>query len=462
MEQAENKGMSRRKFLKRLGLIGTSAGLSACGPGQAEQKYVDGEMTYRTDPKTGQHVSLLGYGCMRWPPATYPQKDGCPIDQEVVNELTDYAIERGVNYFDTAPIYGQGWSETVTGKALKRHPREKFFIATKMSGASDLSRKNMTAMYHRSFQNLQVDYIDYYLLHGIGGGGMDLFNRRFIQNGMLDFLLEERERGKIRHLGWSFHGDIDVFNRVLEMHGQVHWDFVQIQLNYVDWRHASAYNADWQKAMGDDTNAEYLYEELAKRDIPVVVMEPLLGGRLANVTQDVLAQMKQKRQDDSAAAWAFRFAGSFPKVLTVLSRMTYKEHLQDNLRTFSPLVPLSYEESRFLEDVAERMKDSQNIPCTDCKYCMPCPYGIDIPGIFTHYNKCVNHGNVPKNSLDSNYEKARRAFLIGYDRNVPKLRQASHCIGCGQCTSRCPQGIAIPSQMRLIDEYVEKLKQGKL
>ena len=287
---------------------------------------------------------------------------------------------------------------------------------------------------------------------------MDLFNRRFIQNGMLDFLLEERERGKIRHLSWSFHGDIEVFNRVLEMHEQVHWDFVQIQLNYVDWRHASAYNADWQKAMGDDTNAEYLYGELAKRDIPVVVMEPLLGGRLANVTQDVLVQMKQKRPDDSAAAWAFRFAGSFPKVLTVLSGMTYKEHVQDNLRTFSPLVPLSEAEQDFLQDVAERMKDSQNIPCTDCKYCMPCPYGIDIPANFLHYNKCVNHGYVSKSHLDANYEKARRAFLIGYDRRVPKLRQASHCIGCGQCVSRCPQGIDIPSQMRMIDDYVERLK----
>ena len=414
-------------------------------------------MTYRTDPKTGRQVSLLGYGCMRWPSATSPRKDGCPIDQLAVNDLIDYALARGVNYFDTAPVYGRGWSETVTGKALKRHPREKFFIATKMSGASDLSRDNMMAMYHRSFRNLQVDYIDFYLLHAIGGGGMELFNKRFIQNGMLDFLIEERSRGRIRHLGWSFHGDIEVFNRVLEMHDRIHWDFVQIQLNYVDWRHASAYNADWQKAMGDDTNAEYLYEELAERDIPVVVMEPLLGGRLASVTQNVLAQMKQKRQEDSAAAWAFRFARSFPKVLTVLSGMTYKEHLDDNLRTFSPLVPLSDEESKFLENVAESMKDSQNIPCTDCKYCMPCPYGIDIPGIFLHYNKCVNHGNISKSSLDVNYEKARRAFLIGYDRSVPKLRQADHCIGCGQCTSRCPQGISIPLQMRRIDDYVEKL-----
>lgn len=169
---------------------------------------------------------MLGYGCMRWPSATSPQKDGCPIDQLAVNDLIDYALARGVNYFDTAPVYGRGWSETVTGKALKRHPREKFFIATKMSGASDLSRDNMMAMYHRSFRNLQVDYIDFYLLHAIGGGGMELFNKRFIQNGMLDFLIEERSRGRIRHLGWSFHGDIEVFNRVLEMHDRIHWDFV--------------------------------------------------------------------------------------------------------------------------------------------------------------------------------------------------------------------------------------------
>lgn len=200
---------------------------------------------------------------------------------------------------------------------------------------------------------------------------MELFNRRFIENGVLDFLLEEREKGRIRHLGWSFHGDIVVFDRMLEMHEDIHWDFAQIQLNYVDWRHAAAYNADWQNAMGDNTNAEYLYSELADRNIPVVVMEPLLGGRLANVTQEVLAELKQRRPENTAAAWAFRFAGSFPNVITVLSGMTYKEHLQDNLRTFSPLVPLDGEGREFLDNVAERMIDSQSMPCTDCKYCMP-------------------------------------------------------------------------------------------
>lgn len=452
--------ITRRTFFRRLGLAGAAAGLASCGGGRAGADAPGGSMTCRTDPKTRRGVSLLGYGCMRWPPRTEPAEDGNPVDQEAVNRLVDYAIAHGVNYFDTAPVYSQGWSEKVTGVALKRHPRERYFIATKMSADADLSRENMTAMYRRSLADLQVDYIDYYLLHAIGGGGMELFNRRFMDNGMLDFLLGERDKGRIRHLGWSFHGDIDVFDKVLGMHPAVHWDFVQIQLNYVDWRHAAAYNSDWQAAMGDDTNAEYLYGELAERGIPVVVMEPLLGGRLAGVTQDVLADMKRRRPGDSAAAWAFRFAGSLPGVLTVLSGMTYKEHLQDNLRTFSPLEPLSGEELGFLEDVARRMADSKNIPCTACGYCMPCPYGVDIPALFVHYNKCVNHGLVVSDRLDSRYAEARRAFLIGYDRSAPRLRQAARCIGCGQCAPKCPQGIDIPSQMRFIDDYVEQLRRA--
>lgn len=240
--------ITRRAFFRRLGLAGAAAGLASCGGGKAGADAPGGAMTCRTDPKTGRGVSLLGYGCMRWPQRREPAEDGNPVDQEAVNRLVDYAIAHGVNYFDTAPVYSQGWSEKVTGAALKRHPRERYFIATKMSADADLSRENMTAMYRRSLADLQVDYIDYYLLHAIGGGGMEMFNRRFMDNGMLDFLLGERDKGRIRHLGWSFHGDIDVFDKVLGMHPAVHWDFVQIQLNYVDWRHAAAYNSDWQAA----------------------------------------------------------------------------------------------------------------------------------------------------------------------------------------------------------------------
>ncbi|MDY5533918.1 MAG: aldo/keto reductase, partial [Butyricimonas virosa] len=365
--------------------------------------------------------------------------------------LIDYAIEHGVNYFDTSPVYVQGWSEKSTGIALKRHPREKFLIATKLSNFSNYTRENSMAMYRKSFEDLQVDTIDYYLLHSIGNGGIETFRQRYIENGMIDFLMKEREAGRIRNLGFSFHGTVDVFDEVLAMHESVHWDFVQIQLNYVDWKHAS----------GRNVNADYLYGELEKRNIPAIIMEPLLGGRLSKVPDHIAMRLKQRKMGSSVASWAFRFAGSCPGVLTVLSGMTYMEHLQDNLRTYSPLELLTDEEKNFLEETAQLMLRYPTIPCNDCKYCMPCPYGLDIPAILLHYNKCINEGNVSTSSQDENYRQARRAFLIGYDRSVPRLRQASHCIGCNQCVPHCPQSIDIPKELRRIDRYVEDLKRGR-
>lgn len=238
-------------------------------------------MTYRTNDKKGDRVSLLGYGCMRWPTLPSPDGRGNVIDQDAVNELVDYAIAHGVNYFDTSPVYVQGWSEKSTGIALKRHPREKFLIATKLSNFANHTRENSIAMYRKSFEDLQVDHIDYYLLHSIGNGGIDTFRARYIDNGMLDFLLGEREAGRIRNLGFSFHGTVDVFDEVLAMDERAHWDFVQIQLNYVDWKHASGNNVD----------AEYLYGELAKRGIQAIIMEPLLGGRLSNVPDHIAAHL---------------------------------------------------------------------------------------------------------------------------------------------------------------------------
>ena len=176
----------------------------------------------------------------------------------------------------------------------------------------------------------------------------------------------------------------------------------------------------------------------------------------------IVTKLKQREPEHSVASWAFRFAGSFPGVLTVLSGMTYMEHLQDNLRTYSPLQPLTDEEFAFLQETADLMMQYQTIPCNDCNYCMPCPYGLDIPGILLHYNKCINEGNMPRNEGDDNYRKARRAFLVGYDRSVPRLRQANHCIGCAQCNPHCPQGIDIPKEMQRIDHFVERLKQDSL
>ena len=183
---------------------------------------------------------------------------------------------------------------------------------------------------------------------------------------------------------------------------------------------------------------------------------------MSKLNDHLVARLKQRRPENSVASWAFRFAGTYPNVLCVLSGMTYMEHLQDNLRTYSPLEPLNEEEKEFLEETAQLMLKFPTIPCNDCKYCMPCPYGLDIPAILVHYNKCVNEGNVPKSSQDENYRRARRAFLIGYDRSVHKLRQASHCTGCNQCNPHCPQSIDIPKELHRIDAYVEQLKQETL
>ncbi|MDE6525189.1 MAG: aldo/keto reductase, partial [Paramuribaculum sp.] len=272
-------------------------------------------------------------------------------------------------------------------------------------------------------------------------------------NGMLDFLMAERDAGRIRNLGFSYHGDVEVFDYLLANHDRYRWDFVQIQLNYIDWNHAKEVNER-------NTNAEYLYGELRKRGIPAVIMEPLLGGRLAGVNNNLTARMKQRRPADSVASWAFRYAGSFEGVLTVLSGMTYREHLRDNLRTYSPLQPLTDDELAFLDMAARIILSYPTVGCTDCKYCMPCPYGIDIPSIFRHYNRCVNEGEVPSGSVDPDFERARKAFLVGYDRSVPRLRQAERCIGCGECVPHCPQGIKIPDQLARIDAIVEKLKRG--
>lgn len=463
MEHKKNS-INRREFLKRMGAgaIVSSTALVGCdsrhnpltGNSKDMGEIPTDQMTYRTNHNTGDKVSLLGYGCMRWPFKQRADGEVEEIDQEAVNELVDYALAHGVNYFDTSPHYGRGQSEKATGIALSRHPRNSYYIATKMSTYleehGENSYKDSVDMYHRSMELLQTDYLDYYLIHGAGIGGMEVMNRRLIDNGMLDYLLKERKAGRIRNLGFSFHGEVEVFDYLLSRHDEIHWDFVQIQLNYADWKHASGWN----------TNAEYLYGELTKRNIPAVVMEPLLGGRLASLTDYLNARLKQRRPDDNIASWSFRYAGSFPNVLTVLSGMTYMEHLQDNIRTYSPLEAVSAEEFGLLERTAEELLKYPTIPCTTCEYCMPCPYGINIPAIFSHYNKCVNEGNVPASSKDEQYSEARRAFLIGYDRSVPRLRQASHCIGCGQCQPHCPQNIKIPQQLHRIDDFVEQLKQG--
>ena len=459
------KDISRRNFLKILGggAVATAAVMTGC-KSKSDSKAVEeykkqvepptDKMTYRTNPKTGDKVSILGYGMMRLPSKTENKDD---YDQDMINRQIDYALEHGLNYIDTSPVYCQGKSERCTGIALSRHKRSEYFIATKLSNfhPSTQSREASIGMYKNSLKELQVDYLDYYLLHAIGGG-MDEFNRRYVDNGIMDFLMAEREAGRIRNLGFSFHGKQEVFDEVLAMNDKYHWDFVQIELNYLDWDYANEIN-------GSNVDASYLYAELQKKGIPAVIMEPLLGGRLANLPQYIATELKQHDPERSIASWAFRYAGTPEGVLTVLSGMTYMEHLKDNLLSYCPLKPLTKVQMEYLQgDIAKKIVGLSNIPCNDCKYCMPCPYGIDIPAIFVHYNKCKNEGTLPRDKGDENYREMRRQYLIGLDRAVPKLRQADHCIGCGQCEPHCPQNIHIPRELQRISDFVEALKQDKL
>lgn len=449
--------MDRRDFLKTAGAgalaVGTTS-LTGCSFSSDKQAEVSGDasMQTRTSPKNGEKVSLLGYGCMRWPMKR--GEDGKDhIDQEAVNEMVDYAYRNGVNYYDTSPAYLQGQSEEAAGIALSRYPRESYYIATKLSNFNNFSREAGLKMYRDSQKALRTDYFDYYLLHAIGTSGFEGFEERYINNGLLDFLLEEREAGRIRNLGFSFHGRKEVFDRFMELHEKYHWDFVQIEMNYVDWKHAK---------VPENVNADYLYEELAKRNIPATIMEPLLGGRLAKLPAAIAEKMKEREPQMSIASWAFRFCGSYPNILTVLSGMSSMDPLIENVETFSHFKPLNDEEKAFLMEMANLMEDYPTVPCTACSYCMPCPYGIDIPMIFRHYNDHVNSGEIAQSCEQDHFQRLKRRYLVSYDRAVETVRQADHCIGCGQCRPKCPQSIDIPRALRHIDRYVEKLKRETL
>ncbi len=451
--------MKRRDFIKISGAGALTLGAAAvgCAPKKTASSSPADEgpeqMVYRENPANGDKVSLIGFGCMRWP--MIDKDGGRVIDQDAVNEMVDYALEHGINYFDTSPAYLMGQSEKAAGIALSRHPRNSYYIATKLSNFNNQTPEASIQMYKDSFDQLKTDYFDYYLLHSIGTGGVEAFRKRYVENGMMEFLVKEKEAGRIRNLGFSFHGSPSDFDSLIALHdnGEYHWDFVQIEMNYVDWNHADGKR---------NANASYLYEELDKRGIPIVIMEPLLGGRLANVPDAIAKQMKEREPDKSVASWAFRFCGTHPRVLCALSGMTNIDPLLDNVKTFTHFKPLTEEELEFMERMATQMMEYPTVNCTDCKYCMPCPWGIDIPGIFKHYNTSVTEGRYPQTKEQEDYQKLKRAYLVSYNRAIPTLRQAEHCIHCGECLSHCPQSIPIPRELQRINRYIEKLKQDTL
>ncbi len=403
--------------------------------------------------KEGFAVSLLGYGAMRLPTADGGHanswvKEGYSdsgIDQSMLEKQVKYMLEQGINYFDTSPAYCRGESERRLGDALSNSgfARDKYIIATKLSNFApqQFSLDACKKMFENSLKFLRTDYIDNYLLHSIGNGGFKTFSKRYLENGALDWCVKLREEGRIKKLGFSYHGDPKAFEWCLDNHGKYKWDFCQIQMNYVDWRHAQELNKR-------NLDAKYLYERLTALDIPVVIMEPLLGGRLARHNYALENELRPLDPDASLAKWALRFCGSFPNVMTILSGMTKTEHIEENLATFSPLKPCTDAEFAALERAAVAMMGLHTIPCNYCNYCMPCPYGLDIPAILTFRNNVITSKTPPSSAQ----------ALAMYRKAVPEpLRRAERCTGCDRCKIHCPQNIDIAKELAAIDKWIDTL-----
>ena len=454
----EDNKMTRREALRGMFLAGMGLAFggplmhevhaaSRPGPGPWKEAAEGSKIDTRHWAKMGETLGMLGLGCMRLP--TLSGGGGgfgrnAPLDQEAVNAMIDYAIAHGVNYFDTAPAYGE--SEKVTGKALSRHPRKSFKIATKLSNMR--GRATLEAgkeMFETSLKNLQTDYVDFLLLHNLQN--MNGFNSRFRDNGLFEWLKEQKAKGRIRHLGFSFHGTNADLPGLVDLYD---WDFVQIQLNYLDWKDMSA---GWGGNAGT-TSSEYLYNYLVGKGIPVLVMEPVKGGQLASVNDNIAAVLKERHPDLTPAANALSFVGSLPGVMVTLSGMSNMAQLKENVSLFTGFKPFDQQEHDFMLNVADLIKSKGQIPCTACAYCMPCPFGVDIPGNFKIFN-AESDALLSPDAKDRDVVEKRKSFVKKYMAQ-PEAARADACIGCKACLTKCPQHISIPQHMERIRDLAKK------
>lgn len=381
-------------------------------------------MEQRTDKKTGRKVSLLGYGCMRLP-RLYAEKQD--IDGEAAQKLIDYAYAHGVNYFDTAYPYHEGMSETFVGRALQKYPRESFFLADKMPGWLIKTPEDGPRIFEEQLKKCRVDYFDFYLCHSIEKA--ESFRKTYEETGILEYLQKQKENGRIRHLGFSFHGLPDQLELLADRHP---WDFVQLQLNYYDW---------------DFQDAKRQYRILEERGIPCIVMEPVRGGSLNTLCPESLRILKAAEPECSVASWAIRFAASLPNVLTVLSGMSAMEQVEDNVKTMTDFRPLRREDYATLRRAVQEYGKAGTIPCTGCRYCMDCPAGVDIPKVFRVYNECASEKHLPVSLGSASAEAENAAAFSAAYRAIPPENRADHCVNCKKCMQHCPQKIQIPDRM---------------
>lgn len=365
-------------------------------------------------------LSALGMGAMRLPVI---DGDDSKVDTAAAEEMVAYAMEHGINYYDTAWGYHSGQSELVMGNALKKYPRENYYLATKFPGYDLSNMDKVEEIFEEQLKKCQVEYFDFYLFHNVCEMNIDAYLDE--KYGIYEYLIEQKRNGRIRHLGFSAHGSYDVIKRFLDAYGK-DMEFCQLQLNYLDWSFQ---------------DAKAKVELLKEHDIPVWVMEPLRGGKLASLSEENTKKLRAMRPDEETPAWAFRFLQSLPEVKVVLSGMSNMEQLQANIRTYEEDKPLSGEEMKNLLDIADSMLKKKTLPCTACHYCVShCPQELDIPELLNLYNEhCFTEGGFIAPMALSSY---------------PDDKKPSACIGCRSCEAVCPQQIKISEAM---SDFAEKM-----
>lgn len=360
-------------------------------------------MEKRKMEKLGIETSLLGFGCMRFPTGG----DG-KIDRERAKAMLEKALAAGVNYFDTAWPYHGGESELFVGEALKGHPRDSFYLATKLPGWEVKSLADVDRIFNRQLEKLQTDYIDFYLMHGMNRGSWGEMRKL----GVVERLEQLKAEGKIRYLGFSFHDSYETFEEILTYRN---WDFCQIQLNYMDTEEQAGLKG---------------YALAEKMGVPLVIMEPVKGGSLAAFAADITEKFRALDPQASMASFALRWVGSLPNVKVILSGMSSMEQVEDNLKTFGDFKPLSEAEQTTIREVVELMNSRIQNGCTGCRYCMPCPAGVNIPGAFGCWNRY---------HMYQNYNVVKRHW----ENDLGEAQQPKNCIKCGKCEQACPQHLHI-------------------
>ena len=363
--------------------------------------------------------SLLGFGCMRFP--TIKDEDGnSKIDYKLTEEMIDYAIKSGVNYIDTAYPYHNGESEVVVGKIMKNYPRDSFYLATKLPMWKVESKEQVREIFEEQLQKLQMDYVDFYLLHALNANSY----KKVLDFDVLNECLKLKAEGKIKYLGFSFHDDYKVFEEIINYYD---WDFCQIQLNYMD----------------TDTQAGLKGLRLAgEKNIPVVIMEPVKGGSLANVSEDVKDVFEEFDNSLSVASWALRYVASFDEVMTVLSGMSNFEQVKDNIKTFTDFKALNEEELSIVQKAKDLIISKTKSACTGCRYCMPCPNGVNIPLAFRTWNSWSMYNKNPWT-------------VSQYKNNIREEGSPLNCIDCGKCENLCPQKISIREDLKKVAKDFE-------